>query len=239
MTKLIDLGFALNYQYTNLLDTTPEESEPTWAWIGPGFTDITPSREDKLTERDDYSTGGVTVSTVTGVNKSTTCSGTRLIGDPLQEWVASIEESTGSERETTHRTIGPDGSIVDEPVTITNPSVTGPSGASSEESAVSFEMKRRDTPTLVKEAYAKHLPASIEAEDVTVAVDATASVTPTVAPETASSWCLYGIEDNEIAAVTADGKVTGLKAGKTRLSIKCATKPSVRVVIDVTVTAAA
>ena len=36
---------------------------------------------------------------------------------------------------------------------------------------------------------------------------------------------------------TADGTVEGVKAGSTRLAIKCAAKPSVRVTVDVTVTA--
>lgn len=235
MSKLVDLGFALNYQYANLLDMTPEQPEPTWGWIGPGFTDIEPSREDKVSEREDYSTGGTTQTTVTGVNKEISCSGSRLIGDPVQEWLASIEEAVGSERDTTYRVVGPDGSIVEEPVTIKNPSITGPSGAASDEQAVSFSMTRNDTPVLIREGAAKHLPSSIEVEAVEVPVDDTVAVSATVAPASASDWCLWAIEDPEIAFVSADGKVRGLKAGKTRLSVKCAAKPSVRAVVDVTV----
>ena len=237
MTKLVDLGFALNYQYANLLDLTPEESEPTWGWIGPGITDMEQSREDKVSERDDYSTGGTTKTTVTGVNKEISCSGSRLIGDPVQEWLAGIEEAVGPDRETTYRVVGPDGSIVEEPVTVKNPSITGPSGASSDEQAISFTLSRNDTPTLVQEGSAKHLPVSVALDDaVTVKVGEVTPVSPTVEPASASSWCLYAIEDTEVASVTADGKVRGLKVGTTRLSIKCAAKPSVRVVATVTVT---
>ena len=37
--------------------------------------------------------------------------------------------------------------------------------------------------------------------------------------------------------MAADGTVTGVKAGKTRLAVKCAAKPSVSAVVDVTVSA--
>lgn len=236
MTKLIDLGFALNYQNTNLLDMTPEEDTPTWGWLGPGITSIEGSGSDVTKERADYSTGGTTTENVTGRNKEYSVSGSRLIGDQVQEWLKSIEECVGPERETTYRVITPDGTIIEEPVTIKDPQITGPSGDSTDEQAISFTMKRRDTPTIVEAGTKKHLPNTITAEDVSVAVDETAEATPTVQPETAPDWCLYAIENTDIARVTADGKVTGIKAGKTRLSIKCAAKPSVRAVVNVTVT---
>lgn len=236
MAKLVDLGFALNYQNANLLDLTPEESEPTWGWLGPGITSIKGTPTDVTKTRSDYSTGGVEKENIVGRNKEYAVTGSRLIGDQAQEWLKSIEECIGQERETTYRVITPDGTILDEPVTIKDPVLTGPSGESTDEQEISFTMKRNDTPTIVQEGTKLHFPASVTAEDVSVAVGSTESVVPTVTPETASDWCLYGIEDTSIARVTADGKITGLKAGKTRLSVKCAVKPSIRVVIGVIVT---
>lgn len=232
-----DLAFLINYQYTNLLDTTPFVSEPTWAWLAVGIDTIDSSPSDKTSEREDYSTGGTTQTKVTGINKEYSVSGTRCLGDPAQDYISSIAEGTGSERETTLRTIGPDGRIIDEPVTIKDININNASGAGSDEQAISFTMVRRDTPTLVKEGYGKHLPTSVTAEAVTVAEGGFATVTPTVEPSTASDWCTYGIGDKDIATVTADGKIKGIKAGKTTLTVKCATKPAVRVSIDVTVTA--
>lgn len=232
-----DIGFAMNYQFVNLIDITPTEEAPTWGWLGPGITEIEPDRSDKVSEQDDYSTGGVTVTTVTGVDKSVSVSGTRLIGDPVQEYLASIEDCVGPERETTYRVVTPTGEVVQEKVTIKDPSISGPSGAGSEQQAISFTMTRNDTPEVVTEGGAVHLPESVTASDVEVAVGSTASVQATVQPETASGWCLYAVEDPSIARVTADGVVTGIKAGKTRLAVKCSAKPAVRAYVGVEVTA--
>lgn len=236
MARLIDLGFALNYQNTNLIDSTPEAEEPTWLWLGPGISSIEGSPSDVVVERADYSTGGTTTENVTGRNKEYSVTGSRRIGDPAQEFLRSIEEGTGTERETTYRLICPDGTIVEEPVTIKDPQFTGPSGESTDEQAISFTMKRRDTPVIVEEGSKRHLPNSVAVEAVTVAAGETATVSPVVEPESAPDWCLYAVESTEVARVTGDGKVLGLKAGKTRLSVKCAAKPSVRAVVDVTVT---
>lgn len=233
-----DIGFALNYQYANLLNITPSDTTPTWAYMGPGIESITPEREEKTDETEDYSTGGNTVTTVTGVTKVTTVEGKRLIGDPLQEYLAGLEESFGDERKTQYRIVAPTGEIIEEDVTLKDLNITGPNGAASEKQAISFSMARNDTPKLIQAAKGQQLPTKIEVEDVSVAVDDTATVAPTVTPTTASDWCLYAIEDTTIARVSADGVVTGVKAGKTRLGIRCASKPSIRATVDVTVTAA-
>lgn len=237
--KTVDIGFALNYQYANLLNITPEEDEPTWAYMGPGIEDITPERSEKTDETEDYSTGGNTVTTVTGVTKSTSVSGKRLIGDPLQDYLAGLEEVFGEERKTQYRIVSPTGEIIEEDVTVKDINMGGPNGSASDKQAISFSMARNDTPVLVREAKGRHMPAEITVEDVTVAEGGTARVSPTVMPDTSSDWCLYAIEDTAIARVTADGVVTGLKAGKTRLGVRCAAKPSVRATVEVEVTAGA
>lgn len=235
MTKLVDIGFALNYQYANLLNITPGQPEKTWGYMGPGIEDISPDRAEKTDETEDYSTGGNTVTTVTGVTKSTAVTGKRLIGDPVQDFVASLEEVFGDERKTQYRIVSPTGEIIEEEVTLKDISMGGPSGSASDKQAISFTMARNDTPQIIQAAKGMHLPATIEVDDVEVEVDGTVTVAPTVTPTTASNWCLYAIEDPDIARVTADGIVTGLKAGKTRLSVRCAAKPSVRVTVDVEV----
>ncbi len=239
MAKTIDIGFALNYQYANLINITPTEPEKTWAFIGQGIDEISPDRSEKVDEREDYSTGGNTQTTVTGVTKTLSVSGVRLIGDEAQDWIASIEEVFGGERETQYRQVSPTGEIIEEKVTVRDIVATGSNGAASDKQAFSFTLARNDTPELIQPAKGTHLPNSVNVEAVTVAVGGSTTVTPTVTPETASNWCLFAIEDTDIARVTADGKVIGLTAGKTRLSARCAAKPSVRVTVDVEVTEAA
>ena len=238
MSKTVDIGFAMNYQYVNMLDGTPLDDEPTWLFMGPGITDITQSKSEKIESTDDYSTGGTTVDTVTAIDKTTNVSGKRRYGDPLQDFVAGLEEVVGEERNTTYRVVYPDGRIIEEPVTLENISMGGPSGTSSDKQDCSFDMKRRDTPEIIRPPLGTHLPASVAVEDVAVAVGGTAEVKPSVEPATASDWCLYAVENPEVASVTADGIVTGLKAGKTRLSVKCAAKPAVRATVAVEVTGA-
>lgn len=237
--KAVDIGFALNYQYANLLNITPEEDEPTWAYMGPGIEDISPDRSEKTDETEDYSTGGNTETTVTGVTKTTNVTGKRRIGDPLQDYVASLEECFGDERKTQYRCVSPTGEIIEEQVTLKEINMSGPNGAASEKQAISFAMARNDTPELIQPAKGHHLPSSVTVSDVTVQVGKTVQVEPTVAPATSSDWCLYAVENTDIAKVTADGIVEGIKAGKTRLAVKCAAKPSIRATVDVEVTAAA
>lgn len=239
MPKIIDIGFALNYMYVTLVNITPEQPTPTWAWVGPGITSMSNERSEKTDENEDYSTGGNTETTVTGVTASTNVEGNRLIGDMFQDWLASIEECFGNERKTQRRIVSPTGEIVQDEITIKDIIASGPNGEASSKQAISCVFARNDTPEIIQDAKGTHLPATVTAETITVAVDDTAQVTPTVEPATASNWCLYAIEDTSIARVTADGIVTGLKPGKTRLAIKCAAKPSVRVAVDVEVTAAA
>lgn len=238
MAKTVDIGFALNYMYVTLVNITPEESAPTWAWVGPGITDLTNDRSEKTDENEDYSTGGNTETTVTGVTASTSVSGNRLIGDPFQDWLASIEECFGSERKTQRRTVAPTGEVIQDEITVKDIVASGPNGAASEKQAISCVFARNDTPELLKEAKGTHLPSTVEADDVKVAVGNTVQVEPKVGPATASDWCLYAVEDTGIARVTADGVVEGIAAGKTRLAIKCAAKPAVRVTVEVEVTAA-
>ena len=137
MAKTVDIGFALNYQYANLLNITPEEDEPTWAYMGPGIEDISPDRSEKTDETEDYSTGGNTVTTVTGVTKTTSVTGKRRIGDPLQDYLASLEECFGDERETQYRCVSPTGEIIEEAVTLKDINMSGPNGAASDKQAIS------------------------------------------------------------------------------------------------------
>ena len=72
---------------------------------------------------------------------------------------------------------------------------------------------------------------------MTVAVNKDAPAGATVTPAGANQKCHYAIADTSIATVDLDGNVHGVKAGKTKLTIKAASKPSVSTQCDVTVSA--
>lgn len=232
----LDIGSALNYQFVNLINITPFEATPTWSYLAEGIETITSNPEEKVDETEDYSTGGNTINTVTGVSVSTEFEGTRRIGNEAQEYIASLQEDFGDARKTQRRIVHPTGLIIEEDVTIRDINMGGPNGSASDKQAISFTMARNDTPRVIQPAKGNKLPETIAVEDVTVTVDSTATVAPTVTPTTASDWCVYAIKDEEIAKVTADGIVTGLKAGETTLSVRCAAKPAVRATVNVTVT---
>lgn len=232
----LDIGSALNYQFVNLINITPFGATPTWSYLAEGIETITPNPEEKVDETEDYSTGGNTRNTVTGVNMSYDFEGTRRIGNEAQEYIASLQDDFGDARTTQRRLVHPTGLIVEEDVTIRDINMGGPNGEASGKQAISFSMARNDTPRIIQAAKGTKLPETITVEAVTVAVDGTTTVAPTVTPTTASNWCVYAIKDEEVAKVTADGIITGLKAGETTLSVRCASKPSVRATVKVTVT---
>ena len=236
----MDIGFALNYQHIVEVDTTPGGDERTWAWVGPGISSISKDNSESTSEDAYYDGGGDTKTDVTGVSKKYSVEGHRLIGDPFQDFVASIEDSVGSGRETRYRITDPTGRCVEAPCTILDIAAEGPNGAANEKVGFQCSIARSGTPTVVTDANGTVLPDSVSVtQEVSVVANKSVStVKPTVTPTEASPRCLYAIEDTSVARVSMDGTVTGLKAGETRMAVKCASKPSVSCVVKVKVTAA-
>lgn len=236
----MDIGFALNYQHVVEVDTTPGAEERTWAWVGPGISSIGKDNSESTSEDAYFDGGGDTKTDVTGVSKKYSVEGHRLIGDQFQDYVASIEDSVGSGRETRYRITDPTGRCVEAPCTILDIAAEGPNGSANEKAAFKCSLSRSGTPTVVSEAAGNALPESVTvAQEVAAVVKkAAVAVTPSVTPAEASPRCLFAIEDTSVARVSSDGRVTGLRAGETRLAVKCASKPSVSCVVKVKVTAA-
>lgn len=235
----MDIGFALNYQHVVEVDTTPNGDKRTWAWVGPGISNISKDNSESTSEDAYYNGGGNTETDVTGVNAKYSVEGHRLIGDPFQDYVASIEDGIGAARKTRYRVTDPTGKCIEAPCTVLDIAANGPNGAANEKAGFKCSLSRSDVATVVTDAAGVLLPESVTvAQDVTVAANkSAAAIKPSVLPEGASTRCLFAIEDTDIARVSMDGVVTGLKAGKTRLAVKCASKPSVSTVVDVTVSA--
>lgn len=235
----MDIGFALNYQHVVEVDTTPNGDKRTWAWVGPGISDISKDNSESTSEDAYYNGGGNTETDVTGVNAKYSVEGHRLIGDPFQDYVASIEDGIGAARKTRYRVTDPTGRCIEAPCTVLDIAANGPNGAANEKASFKCSLSRSDVATVVTDAAGVLLPESVTvAQEVTVAANkSAAAIKPSVLPEGASTRCLFAIEDTAIARVSMDGVVTGLKAGETRLAVKCAAKPSVSTVVKVTVSA--
>lgn len=234
----MDIGFELNYQHTLTVDTNPQGAED-WAYVGPGIESISDAGSDTINEKAYWNMGGASSSNVTGVNTAWDVSGDRLRGDKAQDYIVGLAYAKGTERKTRARLINPDGEMIEWPVTITDIKGKGPDGDSASNVPFACKFNCEGDPVVIEQPAGVDLPESVTVADVTVAVGETAKIAPTVTPATASSWCFYAVAENgrDICAVDADGNVKGLKDGTTRVTVKCASKPSVNAQIEVTVTA--
>lgn len=232
-----DIGFAPNYTNLYLLNITPDAPEPTWAYIGPGISSVETNDDEETDDTAYYDGGGVSGQDVTGVTAGYTFAGNRKYGDLVQEFVVSLRLQTGEGRKTQLRHIAPNGEMFEGTVTIQNIEVNG--GDANEKGSFSFDAMFDGIPSFIAGDKTK-TPESMEvAAPQSLTVGGTAALQPTVAPTTASAWCVYASQDDSIAKVDALGNVTGVKAGTTKVSVKAVAKPSVVQVVEVTVSEAA
>lgn len=235
MSKADDIAFSLNYTNVYMIDTTPWKSTPTWAWIAAGIMNVSITPNETTDQTAYYDGGGQASTDVTGGQMVYAFSGHRRYGDPAQDYVVSLDYSYGEERKTNFRHIAPDGRVVQNTVTVANISPGG--GDANAKSDFTFEIHNDGVPVIVEGDYAG-MPEKITLEPITVQVGATQDIKVTTEPDDASQVFLYAIGDDEVAEVTADGKITGVKEGKTELVVRSALKPSVNIMVDVTVGAA-
>lgn len=228
------LDFAPNYCHVIELDITPTEETPTWKNALVGITECAPASDETVDEDDFYDNFGFDDTTVSKIKPSLAITGFRRYGDPVQDFVQSKALTTGKDRKTSYRWTHPDGTYMQGKCTLVDLVPGSSMGEASAKGDLSYTINL-DTVDVIEIGTDIYAPESITAEDITATVGASTSVNAEVAPENASSKCHYAIEDTSIATVDADGKVTGVKAGSTVLTIKAASKPSIVKQIKVTV----
>ncbi len=231
-----DIAFAPNYTNILEIDITPTGTEHTWAWVGPGISNIVPDGNEE-TDEDFYWDGfGMKTTDVKGGQMTLAVEGHRLVGDPAQDYVQSLALSYGQARKTTARLTDATGDVIEGKATLTGIIPGSSIGDANSKGDFSFGIAFDGRPSYTP-GNATTLPESVTAQAVAVQVGATVAASATIAPTTAGGKLLYAIEDTSVATVDMDGKVTGVKAGDTRLTVRCAAKPSVTVQVDVTVSA--
>ena len=233
-----DLAFAQNYTNALEVDVTPEEEAPTYMPLACGITSITPSANESTEDKDYYDGYGVPSTDVQSNQIQYEVEGDRCYGDPAQDFISSHALLTGDDRKTRFRHTASNGDVVEGRCTLLNLVPGSGQGEASALGAFSCTIATSGRPEF-KPANKLTLPESIEAEDVEVAVGAKSRVTPTVTPTEAADKCFFGIEDRSVATVDADGNVTGVKEGTTKLTVRCAAKPSLLKVVGVTVSGSA
>lgn len=230
-----DIAFAMNYTNLYMINITPWTATKTWARIGAGINSSDPDGNEEVKQEAYYDGDGLSASDVTGGQMIFKFDGHRKYGDPAQDFIASLLLDY-SGRKTDFRWIAPDGQILEGKVTIAK--VKSHGGDPNAKSNFSFEIHFNGMP-MYTPGNASEFPESVTCTTTTVKIGAVVAVSSTVTPQGASPALVYGIEDDSIATVDAEGNITGIKAGKTKLSVKSAAKPLVNAMCDVTVTATA
>lgn len=231
-----DLGYAQNYQYIVELVVENEAGEEELIWAGPGISSIALDKSETTTEEYYYDGDGNAETSVDGLSQSLTVEGKRRYGDPFQDWVAAKADETGDALISKLRQTDPDGRVIERDVTVHEINA-GVGGAANEKSTFSCKLSFLGSPRVVRESQGIELPEALECADVSVAVGETVAATATVTPSAANPRCRFATGNRHIATVTPDGKVTGVAAGTTMVTVKAASKPSVNKQIKVTVTA--
>lgn len=233
---MAEIGYAMNYQYLNEVNMTPEADEPTWGWFGQGINSITPDKSETTTEEYYYDGFGQAETSVDGLSQSITVEGKRRLDDECQNWVASLADEVGDALNTVYRQTDPTGKVIERDVTI-HEIKAGQDGAANEKAKFVCKLSFNGLPRVIKDGNGTTLPETLTVpETVSVAVGATSPIEATVAPDTASSRCVYATGNHKVATVSTAGVVTGVSAGKTRITVKCVSKPSVAKQVEVTVT---
>ena len=226
-----DIAFAQNYQNLYFVDTNPG-GDPKMERIGAGINSANWNPNETVNEASYYDSDGGTESSVDGVNITGTFSGHRKYGDPAQDYIFSKMGKIGSERQTNAKWVQPNGDTFEGPAKLLN--IVPQGGDPNSKSECSFDIAFDGLPSF-KAGDATTFPTEISAEAVQVNVGASAAIVVTVTPEGAAKQVVFGVADDSIATVDADGNVTGVTQGSTKVSIKSAVKPSVTAAVDVTV----
>lgn len=237
MAEKEDLAFAPNYANVIELNITPEAEEPTWAYALFGISSCAPSSDESTSDDTYYNDFGDTRTTVESVKVSIEMSGHRYYGNACQDWIQSLALKTGSDRETDYRWTMPDGTILEGRCTLMGLTPGSAMGDANSKGEFSYTISINSVDKKI-EATSALAPVSITASTVTVAKGATVDAGVTVAPSGANQKCHFGVEDPAICSIDADGKITGIAPGTSKITAKAAGKPSVVAQFEVKVTAA-
>ena len=181
------------------IDTTPNSSTRTWVIFGNGIENFAEALNEVVQQYFFFADHGFARNYVTGLAPAYTCSGRRIIGDAAQDYIFNAARKFGLmvERNTNFRiSIGQaDGSVmqITAGVTIANMSDLG--GATTDGSAVSFEVRINGKPVVET---------VIPGSALTVAV---AGGTVTVTPAQPTAGCKYVIAYGTPAPVADVGDI--------------------------------
>ncbi len=208
--------------------------------VGRGFTDVTPAAAETVDTESDLLDAGYQKSEVSAKAITYALTGNRYIGDPAQDFIFDRFSKLGSELKTIVAIIEPDGTVRIGVTTLTSP--LGWSGAVNANSPVSVTLTIDGQPFVLHTdgtTEAKVDTVTVSPETPSVAVGGVQQLTASIEPEYATNNAVdWSVQDESIATITSDGKLTGVKAGKTMVQVFVKSAESVADMVPVEVTAA-
>lgn len=100
MPESTEQKIPLSYEAYALIDVTPGQSSQKYELIGEGIDTLTPTQNPQVsTKQYIHEINATTV--VTSLQKQFAYSGERVVGDPVNDFLASLEDKVGDQLKTT------------------------------------------------------------------------------------------------------------------------------------------
>lgn len=166
------MEFALNYQQLIEIDTTPKAAARTWVRLGEGISSVDPSFNDSVDQTTYMKDEGYANSLVIGKQFTMSVSGHRVVGDPAQDFIQTLESALGSDCLSNVRMYDAQGNAKQGACTIASVDFGG--GDAGAKTDISFEIHVNGKPTITPKASAGALTAEIAPGTVAKTTKATA-----------------------------------------------------------------
>lgn len=187
------------------IDTTPNGTARTWVTFGEGIENLSEALNEVVQQYFFFSDRGYAQNFVTGMAPAYTCTGRRIIGDAAQDYIFNAARKFGLmvERNTNFRlSVGQaDGTVSQITCGVTIANVTDLGGATTDGSAVSFEIRFNGKPTLTT------ITPSDELTVTSAAGTTTGYTTLSVSPSTPLAGCKYVYAYGSVAPTATVGSV--------------------------------
>lgn len=187
------------------IDITPNGTSRTWVVLGAGIENISEALNEVIQQYFFFKDKGHARNYITGMAPAYTCTGRRIIGDPAQDWIFNAARKFGlmAERDTNFRlSVGKaDGTIDQITCGVTIANVTDLGGATTDGSAVSFEVRFNGKPVLATITPSETL------EVESVAGQSVGDTTLTVTPSQPAAGCKYVYAYGSVAPTAEVGQV--------------------------------
>ena len=185
------------------IDTTPNGVSRTWAIVR-GVENMAEALNEAVTQKQFYEDHGFARNYVTGMAAAYTCTGSRILGDPAQDYIFNPARKFGlmAERNTNFRLSRgeADGTVSQITGAITFANITDVGGATTDLSPVSFEVRLNGKPTIARITPASTLTVT------SVAGTAVGDTLLTVA-EASAAGCKYVYDYGTVAPSATVGKI--------------------------------